>query len=533
MEIRFFAPGSLVSNLDFVESIFGNGGDPYLPENDAGARRHALDRPHRLRDPGAASGRDSEEGPRAAALRATPPNASGATACAGRDADEPYNGGGAFKITCRDRRGVMVTIIADNYYGYCKKEVKTQISFAANLFGLCEEEHAGGAMAFADLRARAGFLRRPHVSVSRTARFRRRHATARRPGRAAARRLRGRQALSRTSSTCRRTPISACAKAASAGSATGTRRSVCRCAPATSTCCRPGSGSAWKSRPAARRGGWSASRPRRHALPQALHGFRRRQVRDLEIDRRRPAEGPVFVATITATWTRWRKSCSRTSPRSISNRPPDERTRAADPEPGALAGLGDQAADAVAGIHRRAQRVAAPAVRRPCANWSSPSSATTGRSGATTGASISRVDRINGFLGHELKFDNQKLVEQLPARRLRSRWLLADLQAAAGFLSRRQGAGGGRHHGLGGAAARAPERSRSRVRQSQRQAGGELRDAAVPAAGRRDPSRRRQAGRSGYRRRRTPSFPTSSRSRWSRRGRWSITWWSSTSTPSR
>jgi len=43
----------------------------------------------------------------------------------------------------------MVTLIADNYYGYCKKEVKTQISFAANLFGSCEEEHAGGALAFA------------------------------------------------------------------------------------------------------------------------------------------------------------------------------------------------------------------------------------------------------------------------------------------------------------------------------------------------------------------------------------------------
>src|SRR6202795_4757855 len=43
----------------------------------------------------------------------------------------------------------MVTIIADNYYGYCKKEVKTQISFAANLYGLSEEEHAGGAIAFA------------------------------------------------------------------------------------------------------------------------------------------------------------------------------------------------------------------------------------------------------------------------------------------------------------------------------------------------------------------------------------------------
>ena len=33
MEIRFFAPGSLVSNLDFVERIFGNAGDPDLPEN--------------------------------------------------------------------------------------------------------------------------------------------------------------------------------------------------------------------------------------------------------------------------------------------------------------------------------------------------------------------------------------------------------------------------------------------------------------------------------------------------------------------
>jgi len=41
MEIRFFAPGSLVSNLDFVESIFGNAGDPHLPENDS-----ALDAAH-------------------------------------------------------------------------------------------------------------------------------------------------------------------------------------------------------------------------------------------------------------------------------------------------------------------------------------------------------------------------------------------------------------------------------------------------------------------------------------------------------
>jgi hypothetical protein len=55
----------------------------------------------------------------------------------------------------------MVTIIADNYYGYCKKEVKTQISFAANLYGLCEEEHAGGAIAFATYVLGQEFLRQP------------------------------------------------------------------------------------------------------------------------------------------------------------------------------------------------------------------------------------------------------------------------------------------------------------------------------------------------------------------------------------
>ena len=39
--VRFFAPGSLVSNLDFVERIFGNAGDPCLPENDAALDIHA------------------------------------------------------------------------------------------------------------------------------------------------------------------------------------------------------------------------------------------------------------------------------------------------------------------------------------------------------------------------------------------------------------------------------------------------------------------------------------------------------------
>ena len=43
------------------------------------------------------------------------------------------------QITARDARGVVVTIIADNYFGYCKKETKTQLGYAANLYGLAEE----------------------------------------------------------------------------------------------------------------------------------------------------------------------------------------------------------------------------------------------------------------------------------------------------------------------------------------------------------------------------------------------------------
>ena len=148
MEIRFFAPGSLVSNLDFVEAIFGNGGDPYLPENDA-----ALDAMHWTGHTGCVIVAPHLAGMKKKDLGL--PHESEATERQKRDGmfwsdpDEPYNGGGSFKAACRDERGVMVTIIADNYYGYCKKEVKTQISFAANLYGLCEEEHAGGAIAFA------------------------------------------------------------------------------------------------------------------------------------------------------------------------------------------------------------------------------------------------------------------------------------------------------------------------------------------------------------------------------------------------
>ena len=148
MEIRFFAPGCLVSNLDFVESIFGNAGDPFLPQNDAG-----LDVDHWTGHTGCVI-----LAPHLTQLKKKDlglPRFEEASLRQRRDGmcwkqdDECYNDGSAFKITCRTAAGVMVTILADNYYGYCKKEVKTQISFSANLFGLSEEEHAGGALAFA------------------------------------------------------------------------------------------------------------------------------------------------------------------------------------------------------------------------------------------------------------------------------------------------------------------------------------------------------------------------------------------------
>jgi hypothetical protein len=147
LETRFFAPASLISNLDFIEGIFGNGGDPFLPENDA-----ALDTMHWTGHTGCVIFAPHITGLRKKDLGL--PHYDVASERQRRDGmcwraeDEIYNDGGAFKLACRDARGVMVTVIADNYYGYGKKEVKTQISFAANLYGMAEEEHAGGAIAF-------------------------------------------------------------------------------------------------------------------------------------------------------------------------------------------------------------------------------------------------------------------------------------------------------------------------------------------------------------------------------------------------
>ncbi len=115
MEVRFFAPGSLVSNLDFVENIFGNGGNPVLASNDAGLdidhwSGHSgcvILAPHLNKLTKQALGlprwEDATERQRADGM-------------CWRDAGELYNEGSPFKLTLRDMRGVIVTLIADQQH---------------------------------------------------------------------------------------------------------------------------------------------------------------------------------------------------------------------------------------------------------------------------------------------------------------------------------------------------------------------------------------------------------------------------------
>ncbi|MDR0418500.1 MAG: hypothetical protein LBH08_03680 [Puniceicoccales bacterium] len=146
MEIRFFAPGSLVNFLDMVESIFGNAGSPMSPENDPAM------------DPETWTGHTGciIVAPHLTKLTKKElglPHISGATERQKRDGmcwereNELYHNGQPFKVMVRDKSGVIISIIADSYNGYGKKEIKTQMSYSANLFGLCEEEHSGGALA--------------------------------------------------------------------------------------------------------------------------------------------------------------------------------------------------------------------------------------------------------------------------------------------------------------------------------------------------------------------------------------------------
>lgn len=147
MEVRVFAPGSLVANLDFIESIFGNSGDPYIPDNDAaldplrwtGTTGCIILATHLVnltkKELGLPSWDEASERQRRDGM-------------CWKDPAEKYNGGKPFKLCARNEKGVIVSILADNYFGYSKKEVKAHISYSANLLGMAEEEHSGGALVF-------------------------------------------------------------------------------------------------------------------------------------------------------------------------------------------------------------------------------------------------------------------------------------------------------------------------------------------------------------------------------------------------
>ncbi|MBL9173379.1 MAG: hypothetical protein JNL10_07590, partial [Verrucomicrobiales bacterium] len=110
METRFFVPGTLVSNLDFVESIFGNAGDPNLPENDAaldvehwsGHTGCVILAPHLVgtitkRELGLPKWEEATERQRSDGM-------------CWKDPAEFYNDGQAFKLCARDASGTILTI---------------------------------------------------------------------------------------------------------------------------------------------------------------------------------------------------------------------------------------------------------------------------------------------------------------------------------------------------------------------------------------------------------------------------------------
>lgn len=167
LEVRFFAPGGLVSNLDFVESIFGNAGDPFLEANDL-----ARDVEHWTGHTGCVIlapqlGTLTKRGLGLPQITDATDRQRADGMCWQRE-DELYNDGLPFKVTCRTDEGVIVTLIADNYFGYCKKEVKTQISYSANLYGVAEEEHAGGALVFPSFNIADHYVGKAKATKDRT-----------------------------------------------------------------------------------------------------------------------------------------------------------------------------------------------------------------------------------------------------------------------------------------------------------------------------------------------------------------------------
>ena len=269
-------------------AIFENGGDPLLPENDA-----ALDSEHWTGHTGCVilAPHLIKVTKKAVGL----PHFDQATERQRRDGmcwkkeDELYNGGHAFKLTCRDETGVIVTIIADNYFGYCKKEVKTQLSFASNLFGLAEEEHAGGALVFPSYDLGEEFngdilsRRLPHSFVEMTKMFSD-IMDVQPEGYAVDKKF--------PECLCSGLGEIRFAEPENLLDESAVRRTSISFRRKKPTSARPATKSKWKNRPATAAMAAGRHRRRGHVLPQALHGFRRRQVGNFQADHRRDSHRP-------------------------------------------------------------------------------------------------------------------------------------------------------------------------------------------------------------------------------------------------
>ena len=338
------------------------------------------------------------------------PNGSAATGCAGAKEAEIYNDGGAFKVTCRDHRGVIVTIIADNYFGYCKKEVKTQISFAANLYGLCEEEHAGGAIAFAYVLSRTGILCGPHRSSLENRAF---EESMRLLGDRAEGRPEG-YAVDRSYPDILYVPENRRVQRPRGCRALAFRRATAfqlrLRAGSMFTSCLPVTGCAWKSSPAGT--SWRLVGTRSDSTlchkPCTVSGGGKSEISKSISNA--PAEGPVFVGDYQHDMD-WLAADpeDRFLGRSIVQPQPGARAHRPLLSPerslGSVIKLLTPSPEYTTEYNAWFARLSADHAPLVCTvkryyrpewgeNWREHFS----------------VDRINGFLGHELKFDNQKLV---------------------------------------------------------------------------------------------------------------------------
>ncbi len=366
-----------------------------------------------------------------------PPNASAATACAGATKGNSTTTASAFKLTCRDETGVIVTLIADNYFGYCKKEVKTQISYAANLYGLCEEEHAGGALVFPSYDLGEEFsgdvhVKRPGPYVCGGHRSLYRDVIELKPEGYAVD-----QQISRISSTCRRTRGSTCTGSGSPGPA-ARADTPSSCFPARPTSAPRATRCAWKS--PARTAAWrlvgTVAEGTLCHKPCTVSGGGKSEISKPITDA--ILTGPVFVADFKSDFDQVAELIDHDYGGPVS------RTRhASDQRPilsaGALAGLGHQTAHA-----RR------PATTRPEYNaWLESDSA------IHQGTGVRREALLQARMGRRLARPFQRRHHQRQAgQRIEVRQpqaasppicasgfdagrLLAHLRPAQGFLSRR------------------------------------------------------------------------------------------------